>query len=478
MPDLINTIISLAKRRGFVFPGSEIYGGLANSWDYGPLGVELKNNIKRLWWQRFVHERDDIVGLDAALIMNPKVWEASGHLQGFSDLLVECRKCNNRIRVDQHLDAIDNEEFASRFNAIDKQPEDFPGHHDRLATEILHDIGRRLNMKVACPECSSHDWTEAKPFNLMMQVVVGTTRNDAALAYLRPETAQGMFVNFKNILDTTRKRLPFGIAQIGKAFRNEITPGNFIFRTREFEQMEIEYFIPRPKTEADWTEPFERWKEDMLLWVRDIGIAMDKVRAVEIPDGERAHYSKRTIDIEFEFPFGQKELYGLAYRTDFDLKNHEEHSGENLTYKDPDTGEEFWPHVIEPTWGVDRSVLAVLLSAYAKDGERVVLKLKPELAPYKVAVFPLLANKPQLVEYAGRIAADLRKHFTVAFDDRGNIGKRYYSQDEIGTPLAVTVDFQTLEDHTVTLRDRDTAQQKRHNVSTLKDDIRRALAMG
>jgi glycyl-tRNA synthetase len=440
--DLMEKIVSLCKRRGFVFPGSEIYGGLANSWDYGPLGVELKNNIKQFWWNRFVHRRDDMVGIDAALIMNPKVWEASGHLTNFTDPLVECKKCHERFR----LDTI----FSLKEREIDV-----------------------VNIKdLICPNpsCKSHGTlTPPKQFNLMFKTFIGPAEESANIAYFRPETAQAMFVNFKNILDTSRKTLPFGIAQVGKAFRNEITPGNFIFRTREFEQMEIEYFIPPPKRDEDWNEFFEAWRKEMHGWMDDVGIDKAKVHDVEIPDGERAHYSKRTIDFEFEYPFGQKELYGLAYRTDFDLKNHEKMSGENLKYRDNETGEEFLPHVIEPSLGVDRTLLAVLLSAYVEDGERVVLKLKPSIAPYKAAVFPLLRNKPELVAKAREIYDELRKEFAVAWDDRGNIGKRYYSQDEIGTPFCITVDFDTTEkDAGVTVRDRDTAEQERVPIDHLK----------
>jgi glycyl-tRNA synthetase len=411
-------IISLCKRRGFVFPGSEIYGGLSNSWDYGPLGVELKNNIKQLWWKKFVQSRSDVVGIDASLIMNPKVWEASGHVATFSDPLVECKKCHNRFRKDQ--------------------------------------VGDK------CPDCKG-EFTEPKQFNLMFKTFIGPAEEDANIAYFRPETAQAMFVDFKNVLDTTRKTLPFGIAQIGKAFRNEITPGNFIFRTREFEQMELEYFVK----ENEWEKWFEYWQKEMLDWTKEIGLDAKKIHEVELPDGERAHYSKRTIDFEYEFPFGQKELYGLAYRGDFDLKNHYKEA----PYKDAETGEAFWPHVIEPSLGVDRSVLAVLLDSYKEDGDRKILALPPKLAPYKTAVFPLLSNKPELIEKAREIYDDLREDLTIAWDDRGNIGKRYYSQDEIGTPFCVTIDFETLENNDVTLRDRDTAKQERIPVKKLKEEI-------
>ncbi|MEK7574041.1 MAG: glycine--tRNA ligase [Patescibacteria group bacterium] len=449
--DLLDKIVSLCKRRGFIFPGSEIYGGLANSWDYGPLGVELKNNIKQLWWKKFVQSRDDMVGLDTALIMNPKVWEASGHLKNFTDPLVECKKCHRRFPaitgglVD--FKKIKEDEFEKFNKEIKKGRKYTPG--ERRCIDF--DCGGEL--------------MEPKQFNLMFLTYMGPTKDTSSVAYFRPETAQGMFVDFKNILDTTRVSLPFGVAQIGKAFRNEITPGNFIFRTREFEQMEIEYFI----REKDWEQSFEYWKKEMSDWIKELGVDAKKVHEVEIPEGERAHYSKRTVDFEYEFPFGQKELYGLAYRTDFDLKNHEKFSGQNLKYKDLETGEEFWPHVIEPTWGVDRSALVVLLESYAEEEKRIVLKLPFKLAPYKAAVFPLLANKPELVEMARKIYDDLRKDFMVVFDGRGNIGKRYYSQDEIGTPFCVTVDFDSLEKGDVTIRNRDTMKQERVKIENIKE---------
>ncbi len=422
-------IVSLCKRRGFIFPGSEIYGGFANSWDYGPLGVELKNNIKQLWWDRFVHRRDDMVGIDAALIMNPKVWEASGHMENFSDPLVECKKCHHRFR------------------------------EDMIESELLKNE--------ECPDCGGK-LGKAKQFNLMFKTFIGPAEEQANVAYFRPETAQAMFVDFKNVMDTARKTLPFGIAQVGKAFRNEITPGNFIFRTREFEQMEIEYFV----RETEWEKQFEIWRQEMHEWMKLIGLDAKHVHELEVPEDERAHYSKRTIDFEYDFPFGRKELYGLAYRTDFDLKNHETASGENLKYKDAETGEEFWPHVIEPTWGVDRSVLASLLASYHEDTERdenrVYLKLPMSLAPYKAAVFPLLKNKPELVGKARGVYDTLRKRFMIAWDERGNIGKRYYAQDEIGTPYCITIDFDTLTNNTVTVRDRDTAEQKRMPIDELE----------
>ncbi|MBI2033803.1 MAG: glycine--tRNA ligase [Candidatus Liptonbacteria bacterium] len=420
-------IVSLAKRRGFIFPGSEIYGGLANSWDYGPLGVELKNNVKKLWWERFVHRRDDILGIDSSIIMNPKVWEASGHLKEFKDKLAECKNCKKRFK----------------------------------ASDTRNDT---------CPACGHKSGfnMEVKDFNLMFQTHLGPVLDKKALVYLRPETAQAMFVDFKAILDSASVKIPFGIAQVGKAFRNEITPGNFIFRTREFEQMEIEYFI----REKEWQKYFDYWQEEILKWIESVGINKKRVHLVEVKERERAHYSKRSVDFEYEFPFGQAELYGLAYRGDFDLKNHEKYSGTSLKYRDPDTGEEFLPHVIEPTWGVDRSVLAILLDSYEEESKgkekRTVLRLLPQLAPYKAAVFPLLANKDKLIKLARKVYEDLRGNFFVAWDDRGNIGKRYFAQDEIGTPFCLTVDFESLENDEVTVRDRDSMGQERIKIEKLE----------
>ncbi len=427
--DLMEKIVSLCKRRGFVYPGSEIYGGLSNSWDFGPLGVELKNNFKNLWWKTFVHGRDDILGLDSALIMNPKVWESSGHIAGFSDPLIECKICHSRYRVDQ--------------------------------LESKKDI-------TLCPNCGKNDWTSQKDFNLMFKTHIGPVEDSGSIAYLCPETAQGMFVDFKNILSSFPKKLPIGIAQIGKAFRNEITTGNFLFRLRELEQMEIEYFISPPKKDEEWQAYFEWWRKEMWRWFEMVGIDSSKIHEHEIADGERAHYSKRTIDFEFDYPFGTKELYGLAYRTDYDLKCHQKYSGQDLTFRDQETGLSFIPHVIEPTWGVDRTFLAILLSSYDdKDPKRVVLKLKPYLAPYKVAVFPLVANKEEIVNKAKSIYEKLKTSLVVVFDARGNIGKRYFAQDEIGTPWCVTVDYDTLKDDTVTVRDRDSAKQERINIENL-----------
>ena len=444
--ELMDKIVSLTKQRGFIFPSSEIYGGFANTWDYGPLGVELKNNIKRKWWRRFVHGRDDVIGIDASILMNPKVWEASGHLKNFSDPLVDCKKCRRRFRADHLLGPSD----------------------------IKPDLGKMAEppkeLKV-CPECGG-ELTAVRKFNLMFKTFVGPVEDESAVAYLRPETAQAMFVNFKNVTDTARVGFPFGIAQVGKAFRNEITPGNFIFRTREFEQMEIEYFIQ----EKDWEKYFEHWLTEMKSWVSSLGISQDQVIYREIDKEELAHYSKRTVDIDFIFPFGQDELYGLAYRTDFDLKNHAAVSGQELSYLDPKTNEKFVPHVIEPTWGVDRTLLAVLVSAYTEeevkgaDGKletRVVLRLPKDLAPYQVAVLPL-SKKEELFKVAEEVAQELRGSFSINYDVTQSIGRRYRRQDEIGTPYCVTVDFESLEDQSVTVRDRDSMKQERVKITELK----------
>lgn len=421
-------IISLCKRRGFIFQGSEIYGGLAGTWDYGPLGVTLKNNIRNYWWKKFVTDREDMYGVDAAILMNQKVWQATGHVSGFSDPLSECKKCKKRFRTDQMSDA------------------------------------------KKCPECGG-EMGESKQFNMMFKTHVGAIQDDTSISYLRPETAQGMFVNYKNIIDAYHPKLPFGMAQVGKAFRNEIAPRDFTFRSREFEQMEIEYLVD-PK---NWEETFEHFRKEMLDFTKEIGLRSDHVFEHEIADDERAFYSKRTIDFEFEFPFGQNELYGLAYRTDYDLGRHSKSSGVDLNYLDEDTKERFTPHCIEPSFGLDRSVLAVLSDAYTEDeigGEkRVYMKFNPTVAPVKIAVFPLLKNKPQLVEKAREVYKDLKKEFgAVMFDDNGNVGKRYRRQDEIGTPFCITVDFDTIEkDNTVTVRDRDTAKQERVKIEDLKE---------
>lgn len=418
--DRMEALVSLAKRRGFIFQGSEIYGGLAGTWDYGPLGVALKNNIKRLWWKRFVSDRDDMYGVDAAILMNQQVWQASGHVSGFSDPMVECKKCHHRFRSDQ------------------------------------------LVNRNACPDCGGELGPEKK-FNMMFRTFAGASEDDASIVYLRPETAQGMFVNFKNVLDSLHPKLPFGLAQIGKAFRNEIAPRDFIFRLRELEQMEIEYFV-RP---SEWKQHFETFLGLQQQFLREIGLDPKHIHTIEVAKEDRAHYSEHSVDTEFDFPFGQKELLGIAYRTDFDLKQHSEHSKVDLSYYDEETKERFVPHCIEPTFGVDRLVLAALSDAYTEDelgGEkRVYLKLAPSVAPYKAAIFPLLRNKPQLVEKAEKLYREIKKIIPdVFFDDNGNIGKRYRRQDEIGTPFCITVDFDTVEKGAgVTIRDRDTGKQER-----------------
>ncbi len=450
--------MSLCKRRGIIFPGSEIYGGLANSWDYGPLGVELKNNIKQLWWKTFVTDRDDMVGLDSSLLLNTKVWQASGHLGHFSDPLVEDKKTHERYRLDHLLEE----------NGVSVAGLDFDG----MAAKM-----RELGLKSP----KGNELTEPKQFNMMMKTHLGPVEDEDNAAYFRPETAQGIFINFKNIADTVRKKLPFGVGQIGKAFRNEITPGNFIFRTREFEQMEIEYFIPAPQSEAEWHGYFEAWRLAMIAWIKELGIDYEnEIHEIDIPDGERAHYSQKTIDFEYDYPFGRKELYGLAYRTDFDLKNH------GLDYADAE-GKKYIPHVIEPSLGVERSLLAVLLSAYKEEtiGEasdsgaaadtRIVLKLPAKLAPFKVAIFPLLKNKPELVAKAREVYATLKQYWRCDFDDNGNVGKRYRRQDEIGTPFCITVDFDTLENNEVTVRDRDTMLQEHVKIAELENYLREKL---
>ena len=434
----MDALVALCKRRGFIFPGSDIYGGLAGMWDYGPLGVALKNNVKKLWWNRFVENRDDMYATDAAILMNQKTWEASGHVAGFADPLVECEKCKERFRPDQ----------IGEWNK-------------EKNTWILPQ---------SCPLCKKKDtWAPVKQFNMMFKTHVGAGEDTAAVSYLRPETAQGMFVNFKNILDTFHPKLPFGMAQIGKAFRNEIAPRDFLFRAREFEQMEIEYFVS-PK---DWEKTFEHFRSEMHSFISDVGLNASKIHELEIAPDSLAHYSKRTIDFEFDFPFGRKELYGLAYRTDFDLKQHSEFSKVDLSYYDDENKERFIPHCIEPSFGLDRTVLAVLADAYTEDimgdEKRAYLKLAPSVAPYKIAVFPLLRNKSELVKKAEEIYKMLKKGISgVTFDDNGNIGKRYRRQDEIGTPFCVTVDFETIEKGTgVTVRDRDTGKQERVTIEEL-----------
>jgi glycyl-tRNA synthetase len=459
-PDLMEKIVSLSKRRGFVFPGSEIYGGLANSYEYGPLGVELKKNIQDEWWNTFVRRRSDMVGLDSSIILHPKTWVASGHVAGLVDSMVECKQCHTRTRAD-HLIEDHYEKKGEKISVEGKTPEEL----DAIIAEN----------KIKCPTCGKFDWTPVRKFNLLFETHVGIVPEAQSKVYLRGETAQGIFVSFKNIIDSTRVTLPFGVGQLGKSFRNEITKGNFIFRTLEFEQAEIEYFFD-PES-SDWKELFESWKNGIEQFVTgNLGVEKENLRWREHGDDERSFYSKRTEDLEYRFPFGFKELWGLAYRTDYDLKQHMQHSGIDLSYTDPATGKKFLPHVIEPAVGVNRLMAMVLLSAYSENEGRTYLKLKPRLAPYKAAVFPLLANKPELVAKARGIYEDLRKDFMVAWDDRGNIGKRYYAQDEIGTPYCITVDFETLEKGTgVTVRDRDTAAQERMPIEKLKEFLAEKL---
>lgn len=440
--ELFDKIVSLCKRRGFVYPGSDIYGGLANCWDYGPLGAQLKKNVKDLWWRANVQERSDMVGIDAAIFMHPRTWVASGHAEAFSDPLVDCRKCKQRFRADE------------------------------------------LTPDSPCEAGGTHDLTEVRQFNLMFETQMGVVQNETSRVYMRPETAQGIFVNFLNVQTTSRKKLPFGIAQIGKSFRNEITPRRFIFRTREFEQMEIEYFVHPDKSE----EAHKEWINRRYQWYLDLGIRPENLRLRAHDPDELAHYAKGCSDVEYMFPWGWGELEGIANRTDFDLKRHSEFSGKNLAYFDPDTNEHVVPYVIEPSGGVDRATFAFLADAYHEDkamsakGQeetRVVLRLHPRLAPVQVAVLPLVKNKPALVEKAKEIEQSLRKHYLVDYDDRGQIGKRYRRYDEIGTPLCLTVDFETIEGETadtVTVRDRDTMEQVRIPISELKSYIEQKIA--
>lgn len=423
----LETIVSLCKRRGFIYQGSEIYGGLAGTWDYGPLGTQLKRNITDLWWKTFVEKRSDMYGIDSAILMNAKVWQASGHVDTFNDPLVECSNCHMRFREDK----------------IDKSK---------------------------CPNCGKENtFGEARQFNLLFQTKVGPLDDDKSSTYLRGETAQGMFVNFKNVVDSLYPDIPFGLAQIGKTFRNEISPRDFVFRSREFEIMELEYFI----NQAGWEKLFEEWRIQSLNWFESLGLSKDKIKEVEVPEDDRAHYSKRTIDFYYDFPsLGFDEIGGLAYRTDFDLSNHQKFSGKSLEYRPKDGSEAFIPHVIEPTFGVDRNIMAVVSEAYTEDeiaGEkRVFLKFPAKLAPVKVAIFPLLKNKPELITKAKEIFSDLKKQYgRVVWDDNGNIGKRYRRQDEIGTPYCITVDFDSLTDGSVTIRNRDTTEQRRVKVSDI-----------
>ncbi|MEZ0535937.1 glycine--tRNA ligase [Caldicellulosiruptoraceae bacterium PP1] len=427
----MDEIVSLCKRRGFIFQSSEIYGGLNSCWDYGPLGVELKNNVKRLWWKANVQQRDDMVGLDSSILMNPRIWEASGHVSNFADPMADCKKCKKRWRVD-------------------------------------------TLQEYKCPECGG-ELTEARMFNLMFKTFMGPVEDDSAIVYLRPETAQGIFVNFLNVQQTMRKKLPFGIAQIGKSFRNEITPGNFTFRTREFEQMEIEYFV-KPGTDDFWHQD---WIKRRLEWYYKLGIKKENIKVREHEKDELAHYAKGCVDIEYLFPMGWSELEGIANRTDFDLSRHQEFSGQNLTYFDDETKQRFIPYVIEPSAGADRATLAFLIDSYENQqidekDSRVVLHLHPAIAPIKAGIFPLV-KKEELISKAKDIYKKLRLKWMVQYDETGSIGKRYRRQDEIGTPFGVTVDFQTLEDNTVTIRDRDSMEQERISINELENYLQEKI---
>lgn len=455
--DLMEKITSLAKRRGFIYPGSEIYGGLANTYDYGPLGVEILRNIKNLWWENYVHKRGDIYGMDSSILMNPKVWEASGHVASFAEVLIDCRDCQLRTRAD-HL-IID---YYSQKN----QERNIEGISATEAKKII-DLE-----KIPCPSCKKFNWTKPRMFNNLFETHIGIIPGEKSLAYLRGEIAQGMFVNFKNVIDSISPKLPFGLAQSGAAFRNEITLGKLTFRMLQFNLSEFEYFFDPEKTK--WEELYKYWKNEIYEFANvKLGLKEENLRWREHTDKERAHYSKMTEDLDFNFPWGFKEMFAVAYRTDFDLKNHMEKSGVDMRYTDPESGKKFIPHVIEPTFGMDRPLLAILFNGYNEENvngkTRVYLRLKPSLAPYKVAVFPLLANKADLVIKAKEIHQKLLTKFNVAWDDRGNIGKRYFAQDEIGTPWCVTVDFKTLEDSSVTVRDRDTAVQERVAVDKLHE---------
>ncbi len=460
MKATMDKIVNLCKGRGFIFPGSEIYGGLANAWDYGPLGVQMKNNIKAAWWKKFVQENPYNVGLDCSILMNPTVWQASGHLGGFSDPLMDCKNCKARHRADNLI-----EEYMKK-----------KGIEENIAGWSNEQLENYIKEKsIVCPICGKSDFTPIRKFNLMFKTFQGVTEDSSSTIYLRPETAQGIFVNFKNVQRSTRKRVPFGIGQIGKSFRNEITPGNFIFRVREFEQMELEFFC-QPGTDLEW---FNYWKNFCHNWLLEIGIKDENLKLRDHDQEELCFYSKATTDFEFKFPFGWGELWGVADRTDYDLSQHAKFSGKDLTYQDPVTNEKYIPYVIEPSLGVERLMLAYLCNAYDEEqlenGEsRVVMHFHPAIAPYKVAILPLQKN---LSEKAREIYAQLSKNFMVDYDEAGSIGKRYRREDEIGTPLCVTVDFDTLENDTVTVRDRDTMQQIRLHVDELKDYISKKIEL-
>lgn len=455
----METIVRLCKSRGYVYPGSEIYGGLANTWDYGPLGVELKNNVKAAWRKKFIQENKNIVGLDAAILMNPETWVASGHVSGFSDPLLDCKECKTRHRADKLIESYAHE-----------KGEDIvaDGWTDEQMLKYINEH------KIVCPKCGKLNYTDIRKFNLMFKTFQGVTEDSTSTVYLRPETAQGIFVDFKNVMRTTRKKIPMGIAQIGKAFRNEITPGNFTFRTREFEQMELEFFC-KPGTDLEW---FEYWRKFCKNWLLELGMKEENIRLRDHSPEELVFYSKGTTDIEFAFPFGWGELWGIADRTDYDLTAHQTHSKEDMSYLDPETNEKYIPYVIEPSVGADRVTLAFLCNAYEEQelGEgdtRIVLHLHPALAPYKAAILPL---SKKLNDKADEVFQTLAKAFPVDYDDVGSIGKRYRRQDEIGTPYCITVDFDTLEDNQVTVRDRDTMEQIRIPIDQVEKYISEKIA--
>ena len=454
----MDKVVALCKNRGFIFPGSEIYGGLANSWDYGPLGVEFKNNVKKAWWKRFVQECKYNVGLDSAIIMNPEAWVASGHVGGFSDPLMNCRACKSRHRADKLI-----EDYVAA-NGLSENP---AGWTNEKMAEYIAEKG------IECPDCGAKDFTDIRKFNLMFKTYQGVTEDSKSELYLRPETAQGIFVNFKNIARTTRKKMPFGVCQIGKSFRNEITPGNFTFRTREFEQMELEFFC-KPDTDLEW---FAFWKDYCAQFLYDLGMKKENLKLRDHDPEELSFYSKATTDFEYLFPFGWGELWGIADRTDYDLTQHANHSGESMDFFDPETNEKYIPYVVEPSLGADRVALAFLVEAYDEEtvGEndtRVVMHLHPALAPFKAAILPL---SKKLSEKAEEVRAELAKHFMVDFDETGSIGKRYRRQDEIGTPFCITYDFDTENDGCVTVRDRDTMEQERVKIEDLKAYIEAKL---
>lgn len=446
----MDTIVNLAKTRGFVFPGSEIYGGLANTWDYGPLGIELKNNVKAAWWKKFIQESPYNVGLDAAILMNPKTWEASGHLNNFNDPMIDCKQCKSRHRADKLIEDV-------------MQKEDDTFVADGLSFEAMKEIIDDKN--IDCPTCGAHEYTDIRQFNLMFKTFQGVTEGSTNELFLRPETAQGIFVNYKNVQRTMRKKLPFGIGQVGKSFRNEITPGNFTFRTREFDQMELEFFC-KPGTEMEWQT---YWKEFAVKWLKDLNLSEENTRLREHDDDELSHYSNATTDIEYKFPFGWGELWGVASRTDYDLRQHMEHSNEDFRYHDPETNEKYIPYCIEPSLGLDRMTLAFLTDAYDEEelesgDSRTVLRLHPALAPFKAAVLPLSKKlSGDAMEVYSMLAAD----FNIEFDESQSIGKRYRRQDEIGTPYCITFDFDSAEDKKVTVRDRDTMEQTRIAIDEL-----------